>query len=278
MMKYFFEVVKYDDNLPGKVLMQHKPGKRCDTNLHWHKELEFVYMINGTLEVRINGNSFQINDNEFYFCNSEEIHITNAPDKNKVIKYIVILLSYEYLRPFFKKIDSINFSMNNSAKQKLIPLFKEMIKYAESDDSFKTLNMKSVMMKIYHILLSECSVYKKNAFSLNVPEKFIYAKKIIEYIGSNYVDDISLKEMADMVGLSPAYFSQYFKSITETSPIQYLNLVRLDHALSDMLNYNESVTQASMNNGFASVKAFIEICKKVYGCTPVQYKKRYGNN
>ena len=277
-MKYFFEVVKYDDNLPGKVLMQHKPGKRCDTNLHWHKELEFVYMINGTLEVRINGNSFQINDNEFYFCNSEEIHITNAPDKNKVIKYIVILLSYEYLRPFFKKIDSINFSMNNSAKQKLIPLFKEMIKYAESDDSFKTLNMKSVMMKIYHILLSECSVYKKNAFSLNVPEKFIYAKKIIEYIGSNYVDDISLKEMADMVGLSPAYFSQYFKSITETSPIQYLNLVRLDHALSDMLNYNESVTQASMNNGFASVKAFIEICKKVYGCTPVQYKKRYGNN
>lgn len=277
-MKYFFEVVKYDDNLPGKVLMQHKPGKRCDTNLHWHKELEFVYMINGTLEVRINGNSFQINDNEFYFCNSEEIHITNAPDKNKVIKYIVILLSYEYLRPFFKKIDSINFSIDNSAKQKLIPLFKEMIKYAESDDPFKTLNMKSVMMKIYHILLSECSVYKKNAFSLNVPEKFIYAKKIIEYIGSNYVDDISLKEMADMVGLSPAYFSQYFKSITETSPIQYLNLVRLDHALSDMLNYNESVTQASMNNGFASVKAFIEICKKVYGCTPVQYKKRYGND
>ncbi len=102
-IKYFFEVVKYDDNLPGKVLMQHKPGKRCDTTLHWHKELEFVYMINGTLNVKINGNSFQINDGEFYFCNSEEIHITNAPDKNKVIKYIVILLSYEYLRPFCKK-------------------------------------------------------------------------------------------------------------------------------------------------------------------------------
>lgn len=277
-MKYFFEVVKYDENLPGKVLMQHKPGKRCDTSLHWHKELEFVYMINGELDVRINGNSFQITDNEFYFCNSEEIHITNAPDKSKVIKYVVILLSYEYLRPFCKKIDNINFIINNSAKQKLIPVFKEIIKYAESDDPYKTLNLNSAMLKIYHILLSECSVYKKNAFSLNVPEKFIYAKKIIEYIGKNYVDDISLKEMADMVGLTPAYFSQYFKSITETSPIQYLNLVRLDHALFDMLNYNESVTQASLNNGFASVKAFIEICKKVYGCTPTQYKKRYINN
>ncbi len=137
--------------------------------------------------------------------------------------------------------------------------------------------MKSVILKIYYILLSECSVYKKNAISLNVPDNFIYAKKIIEYIGKNYLDDISLKEMADIVGLSPAYFSKYFKSITETSPIQYLNLVRLEHALSDMLNYNESVTQASMNNGFASTKAFIEICKKVYGCTPVQYKKRFIN-
>lgn len=78
-----------------------------------------------------------------------------------------------------------------------------------------------------------------------------------------------------MVGLSPTYLSKYFKSITETNLIQHLNLVRLEHALSDMLNKNENVTQAALDNGFASIKAFIETCKKVYSCTPTQFKKKF---
>ncbi len=41
-----------------------------------------------------------------------------------------------------------------------------------------------------------------------------------------------------------------------------------------MLENNTSVSAAALRNGFANVKSFITQCKKVYKCTPAQYKKR----
>lgn len=272
-MKYCYEVVKYDKNVPGRILMQCKPGKRCDTLLHWHKELEFVYMINGTLDAKISGKNIQIQNGDFYFCNSEEIHITSAPDKKKIIKYIVILLSYEYMLPYYKHLDRMEFKIEECTHTKLKSLFHKLIALAESGDEYKSLAVNAVFMEIYHVLLSQCMIPKKNPFAANVPDNFIYAKKVIEYIGKNYKENITLKDMADLVGLTPAYFSKYFKNITETSLIQYLNGVRLEHALSELMFDNETVTKAALNNGFANVKSFIALCKKIYGCTPTQYKK-----
>ncbi|MDE5825299.1 MAG: hypothetical protein K2H91_11555, partial [Lachnospiraceae bacterium] len=54
-MNYHYEWVKYDKNIPGRILMQDKPGWRCNTTPHWQPELEFVYMIEGTLQVCIDG-------------------------------------------------------------------------------------------------------------------------------------------------------------------------------------------------------------------------------
>ena len=95
-MKYSFESVKYEKNLPAKILMQDKPGYRCNTKQHWHKELEIVYMIHGTMHVKIGRKEQTINDGEFYFVNSEDIHVTSVPDKDTIYQYFVILLSYEF--------------------------------------------------------------------------------------------------------------------------------------------------------------------------------------
>ena len=80
-----------------------------------------------------------------------------------------------------------------------------------------------------------------------------------------------------MVNLSPSYFSKYFKSVTQVSFSEYLANLRLENALQDMLTKNSTVTVAAVENGFANVKSFITQCKKVYGLTPAQYKKKLLN-
>lgn len=273
-MTYIYEVVKYDGSLPGKVLMQDKPGWRCNTFLHWHKELEFVYMIDGVLDAKISGENIQIKSGEFYFCNSEEIHITSAPNKDKVIKYIVVLLSNEYMRSFCDQIDRIQFKIKEESRGKISDMLRQLVSIMESGDEYKLLKVNAVFMNIYYLLLTECTVEKKNLLPINMPDNFAYAKTIIEYIGCNYTENINLKDMADLVGLTSSYFSKYFKNITGTNFTQYLNSVRLEHALNEMLFKGQTVTKAAMNNGFPNVKSFIEICKKIYGCTPMEYKKQ----
>lgn len=97
-------------------------------------------------------------------------------------------------------------------------------------------------------------------------------------MGQNYKEEITLNDIAALVGLTPSYFSKYFKNITESSFTQYLNGVRLEYALKDMIYNHDTVTNAALENGFANVKSFINLCKKVYGCTPNQYKKQFGDN
>lgn len=51
--------------------------------------------------------------------------------------------------------------------------------------------------------------------------------------------------------------------------------IRLESALSDIVEENKTVTNAALDNGFNSVKSFIQLCKTVYDCTPGQYKAKY---
>ena len=277
-MKYHYEVVKYDENLPGKILMQHKPGYRCNTFLHWHKELEFVYMIDGELDAKIGGKEVRINSGDFYFCNSEEIHITSAPDEKKTVKYVVVLLSYDYLRSFHKAIDRYQFKITEAHKAVIADLLRRIVSIKESDEQYMDISLNIMLLELYRYLLENCTAEKESMLPTNVPENFIYAKQAIEYVEKNYKNDISMKSVADLVGLSPTYFSKYFKNVADVSFIRYLNLVRLEHALNDMFYDNQNVTNAAMNNGFANVKSFIELCKKIYGYTPTEYRKRILSN
>ena len=277
-MKYSYEVVKYNKNIPGMILMQNKEGWRCRTEHHWHKEIEIVYMIDGHLDISINGTNHPIDDGDLFFCNSEEIHITNVEDGEAVNKYLVVLISYDYIKKYLKKLDSVYFNVldNPVAMEKIKESMRQLAFIEDnSRDDFNELTKNVEILRIIHVLLSECTVRKKTNFIENTPDNFSYAKRVLEYVGENYKDDICLNDRAALGGLSSAYFSKYFKNITGTSFIHYLNGIRLEHAIKDMLTQNMSVSEAAVENGFPNVKSFISMCKKVYGYTPAQYKKQY---
>ena len=117
--------------------------------------------------------------------------------------------------------------------------------------------------------------FRRSEGTLSMPKRdFSYAKTAIAYINENYKREIPLDEISSVVNLSPSYFSKYFKNVTQVSFSEYLANLRLENAINDMLTNNSTVSTAAMENGFANVKSFITQCKKVYNCTPAQYKKR----
>ena len=277
-MSYLYEVVKYNKNIPAMILMQNKPGWRCRTHLHWHKELELIYMIHGHLDICVNGKEQTLDDNQLFFCNSEEIHITDVRDDNSFNHYLVVMLSYDFIASHFDDIDSIYFciDLNKQAKAEIISSMKQIVKLCENkNDMFADIQKHKEILNIYYQLLKYCSTPKKNKYVVKTPKNFNHAKRVIEYIGNHYSDEISLNDMADLAELSPAYFSKYFKDTTGMSFTKYLNSVRLEYALKDMLVKNMTVTDASFENGFPNVKSFINCCKKIYGYTPAQYKRHY---
>ena len=272
-MNYNYEIVKYNKNIPGRLLMQDKPGWRCNTTPHWHDEIEIVYMIDGEMNALINGTRRRITNGEFFFCNSKDIHSTNVESGTKIYKYFVIQLSYSNILNFYGKDEQCYFDVYNpETYDEIKKQVEKLLGIVTSGDSYSEIRINQVILEIFHILLTGCI---SDDFKL-ITKTFVdngYAKCIMKYVSAHYMEAISLGQLGNLVGLSPEYLSKYFKTTTNIGVLQYINLVRLHKANEEVINESSSITDAAINNGFPSVKAYCETCKKVLGITPSKLTK-----
>lgn len=273
-MNYHYECVKFDKNIPGRILMQDKPGWRCNTTPHWHPELEFVYMIEGSLRVCIEGTEQTIQSGDFYFCNTKVIHSTVTPDSTANYKYIVIQLSHDFMLRFH---DECIFGIHrNSAYNKLKVQFDRLITLsgqAAEQYSYNYIDIEKnkVMLEICQILLEDCILSDTNI--LKEPDFAGYARRIMEYVCEHYDRKLSLQSLAGQVGLSPQYLSKYFRKTTNMCLTQYINLIRLEQANKCLANKNINISEIALSNGFTDVKTYVRTCKNVYGMTPSALRK-----
>lgn len=270
-MKYVYEIVKYDPNVPARILMQDKPGWRCNTSPHWHKELEFIYMIDGEMNTVTNGRKQTIKSGELFFCNSRDIHVTSVPDSQKIYQYLVVQLSYEHLMNYCEDKAACSFAIDKKEMQTLlVEQFDKLL--AVEENEFSSIKKTQIILEIYYILLTQCRTKELQSAS-QITADTTYAKQVMAYINRHYMENLSLDILAKEVGLSAQYLSKHFKSTTDMGILQYINRIRLEHANNELLSGDATVTEAALNNGFSSVKAYIETCKKVYGMTPTHWMK-----
>lgn len=272
-----YEIVTADNNLPGKVVLYEKPGSECFTNKHWHKNLEINYIIKGNMWTMQNNVDKDITDGEYVVVNSEDIHQTCGKTPEENVKYLVVLFSYNYIKTYFKDFENytLDVEKNEQAKQRIAQLLKAIVYELENKGDFTDLKISCAMSQILMILFTKCRVKKDNISNGEPTDDLEYAKKAISFIKENYKERISLDDISSYVGLTPTYFSRYFRQSTRKTFKNYLNLVRLENTLLAMQNNNESETHAAKTNGFPSVKSFIAVFKSVYGCAPSEYIKIY---
>ena len=244
--RYKYEIVSADDNLPGKVILFDKPGSECYTSKHWHKNIEIDYVIKGDLWVNTNNVDGTVSDGEFIVVNNDDIHQT-----------------------------CFDVEKDNSVKAQIKEQLKYIVECVEEQGDFTDLKITGAMTQILILLCTRCKVKSQKTAQEIEHEDLEYAKKAIDFIKLNFKGRITLGEISKHVGLTPTYFSRYFKQNTRKTFKQYLNLIRLEHALRDIQTNGISETRAAVENGFPSVKAFIATFKSVYNCTLSEYIKQY---
>ena len=273
-MDYQYDVVNYDKNIPATIMYLNLSSETRKTELQWHREPELVYVIEGKSECSRNGETKIVVEGDFILFNSEDVHRVR-PVSGTECRLLCVNFSFEYIRMFCKSVDSVFFEITEGeVHRQIADILKEIAATGREGDYVSLLQI-SHINKIYYLLLSQCMCFRRSAGTLTSPKRdFSYAKTAIAYINENYKREIPLNEISSVVNLSPSYFSKYFKNVTQVSFSKYLANLRLENAINDMLLHNSTVSTAAMENGFANVKAFITQCKKVYNCTPAQFKKR----
>lgn len=105
----------------------------------------------------------------------------------------------------------------------------------------------------------------------------VRVKKAAAYLMAHLTENVTVNEMAAMVGLTPVYFSSLFKRHTGETVKQYQIRMRLNHAEKMLRSGQCNVSEAAQGSGFCDVYYFSRLFTQYKGIQPSQVKKQKGN-
>lgn len=136
----------------------------------------------------------------------------------------------------------------------------------------------ALMLRLLDILAKSENAQVLSSPYFNVIENSTESQKInavFDHIFLNFRKDISLKEVADLLPMSPAAFCRFFKAKTNRTLIDFVKEVRIGHAAKLLLEGKHNVTEACYDSGYNNISNFNKHFKEIKGLSPRDFLKRY---
>ena len=99
--------------------------------------------------------------------------------------------------------------------------------------------------------------------------------KVKTYIDEHYKNEMSLEQLANLVGMTPTAFSRYFKQRTGKNLSEYIVDIRLGHAARRLVDTTDSVSEICWTTGFNTLSNFNRLFRKRKGCSPTEFREKY---
>jgi AraC-like DNA-binding protein/ligand-binding sensor protein len=156
---------------------------------------------------------------------------------------------------------------NSKNNEELVEANNRFLKRIENSKTLEEVsgNMRSIMEQMAGKIFSFQGI--RHASALRKAERFIW---------ENYSRKISLKEIADISGLSAPYFSTIFKDEMGENLSNYLNRLRVEKASSMLRETDSPISGISTACGFEDQSWFSKVFKCYTGFSPSKYREHGG--
>lgn len=265
-----YEIIEFSPRIPVKIFM-HKLGT---VTKHWHKSIELLLVLEGEMDITMDGETSHLKSEDIILINSNTIHDIKA--NNAVM--IALQLKLEAFASLHTDIENLVFDCN-STKDKNMERYQGIqftISRMIQGNAYRSEGTDYKNYSLTYYLISELLDYFKVAATDAIKTKQKHAvrlTRIVNYINDHYKDNFSLSDLAEAENLSVPYLSNFFDKHMGIKFSQYYTNVKLEHAVTDLIKTNDSIETIAMNNGFTEYHAFVRAFKKKYDMLPNAYRK-----
>ena len=256
-------------------------GQSFQIPVHWHDELEIIYVKSGFLTVNISGENYIGKPGDAFVVSPGNLHFMGS--QTGTVDYFTFLFPLKYIA--FRSDDMLDDKLIeplNSGHLMISPEIKDTVKEqceqlagvyaAEIDESESKITgqikKKIILLQFIHELWKKGFIVENDTTGRNTVEK-----EMVSYIQQNYTGKILLREFGEQFHLSEKYISRYFKDHFHITLSQYVTYLRLEHAKQMLQETDISVTEVAMQSGYQNISYFIRSFKKTYGVSPLKYRK-----
>lgn len=238
--------------------------EKNNTPPHFHKSLELIYCVKGSMRIFINKQYHILKQDEICFIPSYFIHANRFVDDDNVIHSF--LFAHNYFHDFEKSFPQknlplllLNHEANREFYRDLMNMFQIYASYDYYGDNIPFLQRQAL---INNLLLKLTQSYPLISYSKIKEDHSII--EILQYINENHQNELSIPVIAKQFNYSPKYFSNFFKRNVGCNFTEYIHNIRIKNIL---LQYEapknqKSISSLALDNGFKSLATFYRVLKQ----------------
>ncbi len=252
---------------------------------HWHPELEVIEVDSGRVSLTISDHVYEGTRGDIFFAASEELHEIRAAGRENQFRSFVF--AADFLQ--FARADETEFALLEPLAQgklrfstciragepgqaEVRTLLAQIVRAWQQQAPGCQLAVKAALLGIVAV----CAQYGRlegRSMRPGADYKARQLREIVGYLGEHFTARLSLTEVAAHFGLSPQYFSTFFKENFGRTFTQHVNSLRIEQAARLLRETDLPVMDVGFTVGFDNFSYFIKRFRSVYGVSPSHYRK-----
>lgn len=253
---------------------------------HWHEEIEFVVVTQGTVMFSAAGDNFALKEGEGIFLNANSLHrMDPANGKNAYMFSVLIhggmlsakqgyLLHAEYVEPYLQD-STLPYKILRLHNEKDLQILYDLKRFQDIffeeqpgyEYSLFSLGSQLWNACIHHFWKEKPAIQHKT----DADQQRIY--QAMEFIQNHYAEALSLNDICRAASISRSECCRCFQRNLKMSPFAYLASFRITRAAELLQTTDDSLTEIAISTGFNDDSYFCKIFKNYIGCTPLAYRK-----
>ena len=257
------------------------PDDFSSVNLHWHAQMEIIYIKKGEGTVSVNLRSFPVHAGDIVPVLPGELHQIEQRNGQRM-EYENIIFSLELLDSTCED-DWCRANVLQKLLQGTLsfprpivpgtPFHAQVSRCLDAADDacshrnpgYNLLVKSQLFLFLYALFQNQTASSRESLPPNDHTEKL---KNVIRFVREHYGENISIADAAAISGYSEAHFMRIFKQESGQTFIHFLTEYRLTAATYLLRETNESVSNIAARCGFDNFSYFTRIFKRKYGRTP----------
>ena len=231
---------------------------------HAHELSHFCFVLSGTYNEDIRGNSFQRAPAALVYYPPDvshgESHLTNG-------RHFLVEIDIEGLR----KVRDYGVRLSDPLLVNgdvSLWLATRMYREFRERDEFSALVLESIATEL---LVAASRQHTQSPERKSPP----WLRTVKDFLRDNFAEPPRLDEIANAVGIHPTHLARVFRQFEHCTVGDYIRQLRIDYARERLVGSNEPLVEIALAAGFADHTHFTRSFKRITGMTPTEFRSLF---